>query len=124
MASFLKTMEYHQFEKWGRQYGPVVHLTLGPQHLVLLNTPKAADDLLVKRSKTFSTRASPYVAFEVLSAGQRMGFMPYNKDYKVTQFDFLDDVSVEWYICRLPDVLYMMAFEGAYRKRIFVRYRS
>ncbi|KAF7791365.1 hypothetical protein EIP86_002379 [Pleurotus ostreatoroseus] len=72
-----------QLLKWARTYGEIFHLRLGPQHMIVLNTVEAADELLVKRSRNYSDRTSPYVAHEILGDGQRVVLMPYNKEAKI-----------------------------------------
>ena len=69
--------------EWAREYGEIFHIKLGPMHMVVLNTAKAADELFVNRSRKYSSRASPYVAHELLSDGQRVVLMPYSKEFKV-----------------------------------------
>ena len=51
--------------------------------MIVLNTAEAADELLVKRGRNYSSRASPYVAHAILGDGQRVVLMPYNKEAKV-----------------------------------------
>ena len=51
--------------------------------MIVLNTAGAADEILTRRSKKYSSRASPYVAHEIVSDGQRVVLMPYSKEFKV-----------------------------------------
>jgi hypothetical protein len=51
--------------------------------MIVLNSAKAADELLVARSKIYSTRTPPHVAQDIMSASQRMVFLPYDKEFKV-----------------------------------------
>ena len=53
------------------------------QPVVVLNSPEAADELLVKRAKNYSERPYAHVASELLSDGQRMLLMPYDEPWKV-----------------------------------------
>ncbi|KAL0571765.1 hypothetical protein V5O48_010194 [Marasmius crinis-equi] len=62
--------------EWAHQYGPIFHLKAGPDHIIVLNTPEATEDLFVKRNRIFSDRARLHVAVDIVSAGQRMGFNP------------------------------------------------
>ncbi|KAF4581583.1 hypothetical protein EYR40_009866 [Pleurotus pulmonarius] len=76
---------YPQFRKWAQEYGPVYHLKFGSQDIVVLNTPEAADELFVNRSKIFSSRIAPHVAHDIMSEGQRMAFLPYNDEFKMVR---------------------------------------
>ncbi|KAK7037695.1 hypothetical protein VNI00_010921 [Paramarasmius palmivorus] len=67
--------QWVKFSEWARQYGPIVHVTVGPQHIVILNTPEVINDLFVQRSRIFSDRLAPHVASEILSARQRLLYM-------------------------------------------------
>ncbi len=50
----------------------------------MLNTAEAADELFVNRSKNFSSRSPPHVAHDIMSAGQRQVFLPYDKEWKAS----------------------------------------
>lgn len=76
------------------EYGPVYRLKLGPQEVIVLNTAEAADELFVNRSKNFSSRSPPHVAHDIMSAGQRQVFLPYEKEWKVKKrLTFLSHVD-------------------------------
>ena len=51
--------------------------------MIVLNSAKAADELLVHRSRIYSSRAAPYVAHYILSDGHRLVTMPYTRECKV-----------------------------------------
>ena len=72
-----------KFQQWARQYGEIFHIRLGPQDVIVLNSAEAADELLTNRSKDYSGRVAPHVSQDLMSAGQRMVFMPYDKTWKV-----------------------------------------
>ncbi|GJJ15427.1 hypothetical protein Clacol_009704 [Clathrus columnatus] len=46
------------YSKWRKLYGGIVHVTVGKQHIVLLNTPRHAFGLLEKQGKIYSHRPS------------------------------------------------------------------
>ncbi|KIK64878.1 hypothetical protein GYMLUDRAFT_160779 [Collybiopsis luxurians FD-317 M1] len=73
---------YPKFREWAKQYGPVFSLKLGSQIVIVLNTAQAANDLLNTRSKIYSSRAPPHVAHDIMSDGQRLVFLPYDKEWK------------------------------------------
>ncbi|TFK52653.1 cytochrome P450 [Heliocybe sulcata] len=76
---------YPKFREWARQYGQIFHLKLGPQNVIVLNTADATDELFIKRSNFYSSRAPPHVAHDIMSAGQRMVFLPYDKEWKTAR---------------------------------------
>ncbi|KAF9445128.1 cytochrome P450 [Macrolepiota fuliginosa MF-IS2] len=76
---------YPKFREWALQYGPIYRLKLGPQEVIVLNTAEAADELFVNRSKTFSSRSPPHVAHDIMSAGQRQVFLPYDKEWRASR---------------------------------------
>ncbi|KAK1224827.1 hypothetical protein PQX77_012238 [Marasmius sp. AFHP31] len=79
------TRQWIKFSEWAKEYGPIFHLSIGPQHLIVLNTPEVVEDLFVKQNKTFSDRVSPYVAAEIVSGGQKIIYSSADSpEFKVT----------------------------------------
>ncbi|PFH48603.1 hypothetical protein AMATHDRAFT_81709 [Amanita thiersii Skay4041] len=76
---------YPKFREWAKEYGPIFHLRIGPQDMIVLNTAEAANEILVTRSRTFSSRTPPHIAQDIMSAGQRMVFLPYSKEWKIAR---------------------------------------
>ncbi|ESK86197.1 cytochrome p450 [Moniliophthora roreri MCA 2997] len=72
--------QWVKFSKWAKQYGPIVHATVGSQHIVILNTPEVINDLFVQKSRILSDRLESYVAFDILSARQRLLYMSGQSD--------------------------------------------
>ncbi|EJD39994.1 cytochrome P450 [Auricularia subglabra TFB-10046 SS5] len=52
-----KEQEWLAYERWAATYGDIVHLQVGTQHILLLNTYEAAFELLERRSTIYSDRA-------------------------------------------------------------------
>lgn len=50
------------FEKWAKQYGPIVSVKLGTQTLIIINTEQGIRDLFEKRSANYSAKASNFGA--------------------------------------------------------------
>lgn len=70
--------EWRKFADMGKKYGPVVHLGVLVRDVVILNSYKAAQDLLDKRSAIYSDRArfpmvGELMGFEWTVAMQRYG---------------------------------------------------
>ncbi|OSX61398.1 hypothetical protein POSPLADRAFT_1145520 [Postia placenta MAD-698-R-SB12] len=74
-----------QYLKWAQKYGPVFSVKLGGQRIVVLNSSEAADELFVTRSKLYSSHESPHVGFDLVSDQQRMVFMPYGREWKISR---------------------------------------
>ncbi|KAK7037402.1 hypothetical protein VNI00_011152 [Paramarasmius palmivorus] len=68
--------QWVKFLEWAEQYGPIYHLKAGPDDLIVLNTPDLVDEFLVKHGRIFSDRMWPHVAADIVSAGQRLLFLP------------------------------------------------
>ncbi|KIK51470.1 hypothetical protein GYMLUDRAFT_78193 [Collybiopsis luxurians FD-317 M1] len=79
---------YPKFREWAKQYGPVFSLKLGSQDIIVLNTAQAVNDLLNTRSKIYSSRAPPHVAYDIMSDGQRLVFLSYDKEWKASRIQF------------------------------------
>jgi hypothetical protein len=58
-----KSHPWLQYHAWGKTYGPVVHLNMMGQPVIILSTSAAAHDLLAKRGATFSDRPRFVVRF-------------------------------------------------------------
>ncbi|EJD47046.1 cytochrome P450 [Auricularia subglabra TFB-10046 SS5] len=70
-----------KFSEWTRQYGDVVYLNLFGQPMIILGSPEAANDLLVKRGAIYSDR--PRFTMAYLS-GWELGFSlaPYGDRFR------------------------------------------
>ncbi|KAF9525611.1 cytochrome P450 [Crepidotus variabilis] len=65
------------FTEWKFKYGPIVGLNLGGKNTIVLNTHKAASDLLDKRASIYSDRPRFIVAQEMLCGGLLLVFTRY-----------------------------------------------
>ncbi|PCH35529.1 cytochrome P450 [Wolfiporia cocos MD-104 SS10] len=74
-----------KFLEWAQQYGPAFRVIIGQKNIIVLNTAEAADELLANRSKIYSGRPAPHVAMDIVSDGQRMVFLPYDREWKVVR---------------------------------------
>ncbi|EMD36559.1 hypothetical protein CERSUDRAFT_115592 [Gelatoporia subvermispora B] len=64
-----------------RKYGPVVHLRVFGQSIVVLNTAKAVSDLLDSRSANYSDRVRP-VMVPLMGLDWNIAFMPYGPTWR------------------------------------------
>ncbi|KIW79156.1 hypothetical protein Z517_05768 [Fonsecaea pedrosoi CBS 271.37] len=53
---------YLMFEKWAKQYGPIMSVKLGTQTMIVINTEQGIRDLFEKRSGNYSAKASNFGA--------------------------------------------------------------
>ena len=51
-----KSHPWLRYHAWSKTYGPVMHLNMAGQHVIILTGSKAAHDLLAKQGATFSDR--------------------------------------------------------------------
>ncbi|KAJ7108383.1 cytochrome P450 [Mycena crocata] len=70
----------HVFHAWAQTYGPVMHLQVLGQSLVILDTQQAAADLLEARSSIYSDRPE-FPLYDILGWTHILSFMRYDKLY-------------------------------------------
>ncbi|KZS97116.1 cytochrome P450 [Sistotremastrum niveocremeum HHB9708] len=77
-----KKQQWLTFTTWGKQFGDVVWLKLMPYSIIILNSQKAALDILEKKSVNFSSR--PYLQFSGGMIGWRniLVLTPYNRRFR------------------------------------------
>ncbi|THU96695.1 cytochrome P450 [Dendrothele bispora CBS 962.96] len=63
----VSTEAWKEFTQWKHQYGPIVYLNLAGTDMVILNSHKAATDLLDRRTTIYSDRPRNIVASEILT---------------------------------------------------------
>jgi hypothetical protein len=89
---------YKRFAEWGKIYGPVYSLMVGSSPLVMLQSHKAAKDLLDKRGSNYSSRPNLYIVSNLASQGLRqvvmVSLIPYTQQGKVMS-DRLLNLTVE-----------------------------
>ncbi|KAF9459489.1 cytochrome P450 [Collybia nuda] len=69
------------FYQWGKKYGNVMYLRLLGRPVVVLNSAKAAIDLLDKRSANYSDRP-PFVMFNMMGWDSGLFIMPYGRRFQ------------------------------------------
>ncbi|KAK4233340.1 Fumitremorgin C synthase [Achaetomium macrosporum] len=80
-----KSLQWLHLYHWSKKYGPVMHLSMGGQPLVILSTHQAAHDLLSKRSVRYSDRPRMVMAGELVTKGMHMLLRPYDEWYRLHQ---------------------------------------
>ncbi|KAF5346112.1 hypothetical protein D9758_009956 [Tetrapyrgos nigripes] len=63
---------WHLCDQYGKKYGPIVYLSLLGQSVVIINSKRVANDLLVRRAANYSDRPRMIVGGEYLTGGMNM----------------------------------------------------
>ncbi|KLO16916.1 cytochrome P450 [Schizopora paradoxa] len=72
-----KDDESQTITRWGKQYGDVVRVSLLGRNVIFLNSLKAANDLLDKRSSNYSDRPELSLVTQSMGMDWNFGLMPY-----------------------------------------------
>ncbi|KAF9264481.1 cytochrome P450 [Marasmius fiardii PR-910] len=72
------------FAEWGKRYGPLVYLKVPGQHFFFINSNKVADELLKKRSRTYSSRGFADVLDDA-GWGFLLPAMAYTEEWRVNR---------------------------------------
>ncbi|KAI1840835.1 hypothetical protein JX266_012983 [Neoarthrinium moseri] len=80
-----KSHPWLQYHEWSKIYGPIIHLSMLGQSVIILSTSKAAHDLLAKQGGTFSDRPRFVMAAELALKGMHMLLRPYDARFKLHQ---------------------------------------
>ncbi|KAK7408570.1 hypothetical protein QQX98_009275 [Neonectria punicea] len=80
-----KSLQWLHLYHWSKEYGPVMHLSMAGQPLIVLSTHQAAHDLLNRRSARYSDRPRMIMAGELVTKNMHMLLRPYDERYKLHQ---------------------------------------
>ncbi|KAK8060686.1 hypothetical protein PG996_010616 [Apiospora saccharicola] len=80
-----KSLQWFHFYHWSREHGPIMHLSMAGQSLILLSTNQTAQDLLSRRSAHYSDRPRMVMSGELVTKGMHMLLRPYDAQYKLHQ---------------------------------------
>ncbi|KAF9033032.1 cytochrome P450 [Hymenopellis radicata] len=69
----------------GKIYGPIMHMRVFSRHFIMLNSAKAAFDLLEKRSAIYSSRPRLVMAGELVGRDKSLLFLPYGERLRTTR---------------------------------------
>lgn len=79
-----RTLEHLTYAEWGRKYGDVVYITALGREFIILNSVKAANDLLDERSAIYSDR--PHLSMlhdpDLMDVGYALSMKPYSRSWK------------------------------------------
>ncbi|KAF5005058.1 hypothetical protein FDECE_8474 [Fusarium decemcellulare] len=80
-----KSLQWLHLYHWSQEYGPIMHLSMGGQPLIILSTHEAAHGLLSRRSGQYSHRPRMVMAGELVTKNMHMLLRPYDERYKLHQ---------------------------------------
>lgn len=67
---------------WAKKYGEIFRTTSATTTFIWLNSREAFKELIDRRSAIYSSRHPQPLVLDVASAGKRITFMPYGKDWR------------------------------------------
>ncbi|KAK7694473.1 hypothetical protein QCA50_001659 [Cerrena zonata] len=70
------------FAEWGKQYGPLVYMSVAGHDMLILNNHKVNADLLEKRANIYSSRPRLVVASEILTGGMLIPFAAHDDTWR------------------------------------------
>lgn len=72
------SFEWERYAAWAKEFNTdILHLDVGGQSIIVLDTYEACTELLDKRSKYYSTRPSFTMAVDLVGFDFNIGFIPY-----------------------------------------------
>ncbi|PYI05122.1 putative cytochrome P450 [Aspergillus sclerotiicarbonarius CBS 121057] len=77
-----KSYGWQTYREWSQQYGPIVHVNMLGQPVIILSTSEAAHDLLAKRGAIFSDRPRLFLATELALKGLNILMMNYTEQFR------------------------------------------
>ncbi|KAI0259890.1 cytochrome P450 [Gloeopeniophorella convolvens] len=81
--------EWVVFKKWSDEYGSdVVHADVMGTHTIILNSMKAAKELLERRSSLYSDRPPLVAALELFQLRWNIALLPYGKEWRHLRHEF------------------------------------
>ncbi|KAJ3548586.1 hypothetical protein NM688_g5274 [Phlebia brevispora] len=84
-----KEFEWLKYQQWSTEYdSPVIHLNLSGTPFIVLNTAKAAQDILEKRSSVTSDRATGVMLNDLIGWDFNIAFMGYGERWRAARRAF------------------------------------
>ena len=68
--------------QWARDYGEIFRTTAATTTFIWINSREAFKELIDRRSAIYSSRHPQPMTLDMASAGKRITFMPYGKDWR------------------------------------------
>ncbi|KAH9886422.1 putative cytochrome P450 [Xylariomycetidae sp. FL2044] len=80
-----KSLPWLELYHMSKQHGPIMHLNMAGQPLIVLSSNRAAQDLLSRRGGRYSERPRMVMSGELVTKGMHMLLRPYDAAYKLHQ---------------------------------------
>ncbi|KAH8704129.1 putative cytochrome P450 [Talaromyces proteolyticus] len=80
-----KSHGWRTYREWSKKYGPIVHVNMLGQPIIILSTSEVAHDLLAKRGAIFSDRPHLFLATELALKGLSIIMMNYTVQFRQHQ---------------------------------------
>ncbi|KAL4923115.1 cytochrome P450 [Aspergillus undulatus] len=80
-----KSLQWLHLYHMSKTHGPIMHLSMAGQPLIILSTHQAAHDLLNRRSGAYSHRPRMVMAGELVTKNMHMLIRPYDERYRLHQ---------------------------------------
>ncbi|GJJ15253.1 hypothetical protein Clacol_009529 [Clathrus columnatus] len=87
-----QSQPWKTYTEWAERYGPIVHINVLGNHLVILNDPKYATEMLDSKSRLYSGRPSLVMGGQMVGWDESPGLCPFNDtwtEYRKLMANFL-----------------------------------
>ncbi|KAF9263088.1 cytochrome P450 [Marasmius fiardii PR-910] len=74
--------EWLTWAEWGRRYGPISSATVFGQHLIIVNSPEIAADMLAKKASIYSDRPLLTMFGDLCGYARFLSFLPYGSIWR------------------------------------------
>ncbi|KAI0270347.1 cytochrome P450 [Russula aff. rugulosa BPL654] len=78
----MKTGQWLKFAEWHKKYGDLIYLNAAGQPIVVINSQKAAVELLDRRAAIYSNRPRNVIGCEIMTGGHLFGFSQYGETWR------------------------------------------
>ncbi|EPS38818.1 hypothetical protein H072_7435 [Dactylellina haptotyla CBS 200.50] len=96
-----KSHAWRKYLEWSKAYGPIVHVNMLGQSVIILSSSQVAHDLLAKRGAIFSDRPRLFLATELALKGFNLLMMNYTdqlRRHQKLQTSVLNPTPVSFYL--------------------------
>ncbi|KAJ0419163.1 putative cytochrome P450 [Aspergillus carlsbadensis] len=80
-----KSHGWRIYQQWSKEYGPIVHVNMLGQHVIILSSTEVAHEILAKRGAAFSDRPRLFLANELALKGLNILMMNYTPQFRQHQ---------------------------------------
>ncbi|CEL10589.1 hypothetical protein ASPCAL13706 [Aspergillus calidoustus] len=80
-----KSHGWRTYQQWSKEYGPIVHVNMLGQHVIILSSTEVAHEILAKTGAAFSDRPRLFLATELALKGLNILMMNYTPQFRQHQ---------------------------------------